>query len=417
VELEGTGVKRVLFVGYGGGHVAMLLPVMRALRARWPEVDCRLLALTTGFKTALAAGEQPLGYKDFLHLFDRDAVLAWGERLLEGNTSPDVVREESLAYLGINYLDLVAQHGEQGAQAYHAQHGRFGFHPVHFMRQVLAELRPDMVVATNSPRSEAAVLQAATQLGVPSLGMIDLFALDSDGYLRRPPPQWTCVLAPAVRDRVVAAGFAPERVVVTGNPAFDGLQSASNKSLAQRYVEERGWQHLKPILWAGQTEPPGFSGCDTDRTRFARGVENTLRDFVAAREDLALIVRYHPGEWQLFERHPDAPRVHFSVPLGEPIHPVILAAQAVVVQNSTVGLEAAIAGRPVVSMEASVSVRNSFSLADLRVSTGCETLQQLPALLDRLLQNPSAVSGAYASDGRAAERVVGVIAQALLLSH
>ena len=406
---------RVLFVGYGGGHVAMLLPVMRALRAAAPEIDCQLLALTTGYKTALAAGEQPLGYKDFLHLFDRDAALAWGERLLGANSSPDVGREESLAYLGLNYLDLVAQYGEHGAAERFAATGRHGFHPLHFMRRVLDTLQPDMVVATNSPRSEAAALQVAGERGLPSLGIIDLFALEGDGYLRRPPPQWTCVLARAVRDRVVAAGFAPQSVVVTGNPAFDGLQSPANRELAKRFVADRGWQGLSPILWAGQTEPAGFSATDTDRARFAREVEDTLRSFVTAREDLALIVRYHPGEWQLFERRPDTARIHFSEPLAEPIHPLILAARAVVVQNSTVGLEAAIAGRPVVSMEASVSVRRSFSLAALGVSTGCEDLASLPALLDRLLRAPASTPGAYASDGQAARRVARLIAQALAL--
>ena len=406
---------RVLFVAYGGGHVAMLLPVMRALRARWPEVDCRMLALTTGYKTALAAGERPLGYHDFLPLFDRAAALSWGERLIGDNTSPDVGREESLAYLGINYLDLVAQHGEQGAAERFAATGRHGFHPLHFMRLVLDELQPDLVVATNSPRSEAAALQAAGERGLPNVGLIDLFALEGDGYLRRPPPQWTCVLAPAVRERVIAAGFAPSSVVVTGNPAFDGLQSPANRALAQAFLAERGWQGLTPILWAGQLEPAGFSATDTDRARFAREVEEALRAFVAARADLALIVRYHPGEWQFFPRRPDTDRIHFSAPLAETIHPLILAARAVVVQNSTVGLEAAIAGKAVVSMEASVSVQRSFSLAALGVSTACHTLAELPALLDRLLAAPVGTPGAYASDGQAAHRVAGVIAHALAL--
>jgi UDP-N-acetylglucosamine 2-epimerase len=223
------------------------------------------------------------------------------------------------------------------------------------------------------------------------------------------------VLAPAVRDRVIAAGFARESVVVTGNPAFDGLQSDRNRALADQFVADHRWQGLVPILWAGQLEPAGFSATDTDRARFAREVEDALRSFVSAREDLALIVRYHPGEWQFFERRPDTARIHFSEPLAEAIHPVILAARAVVVQNSTVGLEAAIAGRPVVSMEASVSVRRSFSLARLGVSTPCEDLASLPALLDRLLQAPASTPGGYASDGQAAHRVARVIAQALAL--
>ena len=39
--------RKALFVTYGGGHVTMILPVIRALRAQWPEVEGTLLALTT----------------------------------------------------------------------------------------------------------------------------------------------------------------------------------------------------------------------------------------------------------------------------------------------------------------------------------------------------------------------------------
>jgi peptide/nickel transport system permease protein len=38
---------KALFVSYGGGHVEMCLPVLRALRERVPGVEARILALTT----------------------------------------------------------------------------------------------------------------------------------------------------------------------------------------------------------------------------------------------------------------------------------------------------------------------------------------------------------------------------------
>ena len=39
---------RVLFVSYGGGHIGMVLPVIRELEALIPAVQCELMALTTG---------------------------------------------------------------------------------------------------------------------------------------------------------------------------------------------------------------------------------------------------------------------------------------------------------------------------------------------------------------------------------
>ena len=47
---------KALFVTYGGGHVAMILPVMRALRRQHPDVQCTLLALTTGHARAVREG-------------------------------------------------------------------------------------------------------------------------------------------------------------------------------------------------------------------------------------------------------------------------------------------------------------------------------------------------------------------------
>lgn len=406
---------RALFVTYGGGHVAMVLPVIHALERLHPEVDSVLMALTTGHLRARAV-RPTLGYRDFLHLVDAQAARTWGERLSEGNTSPDVPPDETVAYLGINYLDLIAQHGEAGAAEVYRAQGRYGFRPLHFMRRVLEELQPDVVIATNSPRSEQAALEAAKSLEIPSVGMVDLFGLDSDTYVQRETrPDWTCVISDVVRQRLVARGFPEAGVVVTGNPAFDGLCAAENQAKAQEFIAARGWQGLSPILWSGQIEPAGVPAASGNHTGhgLALEVETLMREWTGSRRDLALIVRYHPSEWHTFPRQPDQERIHFSQPSLESIHPLILAARVVVVQNSTVGLESAVAGRPVVSLEYSPSVQRSFSLAAMGVSTACDSPQELVEVLERVLRAPGTVPKEYASDGHAAVRVAGVVSLAL----
>ena len=296
---------RALFVTYGGGHVGMILPVIRALEHLQPEIDCVLLALTTGHLKARAA-RPTLGYRDFLHLVDAPAAKAWGERLSEGNTSPDVPVDESVAYLGINYLDLIAQHGEAGAAELYREQGRYGFRPLHFMRRMLEELQPDVVVATNSPRSEQAALEVSKAIGIPSVGMVDLFGLDSDTYVMRDiKPDWTCVISPVVRQRLIARGFPPAGVVVTGNPAFDGLFTEENEATAQEFTTAHRWQGLSPILWSGHIEPAGFSASSTHAGHgLALEVEARLREWIRSRNDLALIVRYHRVNGILFPVNP-----------------------------------------------------------------------------------------------------------------
>jgi hypothetical protein len=404
---------KVLFVTYGGGHIAIILPVMRALRRLYPGVQCTLLALTTGHSRAVREGEQPLGYRDFMHLLDTPTALSHGRRLHAENSSVDVSEVESLAYLGANYLDLVAQHGEAGAAEIYARLGRYGFLPLNFMRKLFDELRPDVVVATNSPRSEQAALEVAVQRGIPSVGIVDLFGMDSDTYvLRKVKPHFTCVMAGTVRERLLARGFPAENVRVTGNPGFDGLFDPVNATLAQEFLVRRGWQGKKVILNAGAWEPVTHPATDIPAGRsFPIEIEGILRSYVRLRPDTALVLRYHPGDWALYPRLPDEPQVHFSEPPNEPVHPLILAASVVTNTNSTVGLEAAIAGKPVVSIENSPSVHTWFSLAKLGVSYPSPTHKDLPQTLDSVLANPRPMR-AFQSDGRAAQRVAAVVAEA-----
>jgi len=393
----------------------MVLPVMNRLKFLLPDLQCVLLAVTTGYAKAVAAGVTPIGYKDLLHLADTQEVEHWGRKLYTGISSPDVSKAESIAYLGINYLDLIAQHGETGAAAIYAQHGRYGFKPLHLMRRLLDEIRPHVVVTTNSPRSERAALEVAIERGIPNVGMVDLFAQDEDSYIDQvSKPDWTCVIAQSVKQRLVERGFADESVVVTGNPAFDGLFSPTNRVQACNFVEHLGWQSLSPILWAGQVEP--LQGAMTQSgggLKLAIEVETALRDLICSQENLALIIRYHPSHWHAFPRFPDRHRVHFSVPSSEPIHPIILSTKAVVVQNSTVGLEAAVAGIPVVSLEYSPSVQASFSLACLGVARPCNSIQALPGILHSMLADGAAMPGQFASDGHATERVAKIVQNAL----
>ena len=404
--------RKALFVAYGGGHISMVLPVMHQLRLLDPKIECVLLALTTAYPLAKKAGERPLGYKDFLHLVDAPSAVRWGEILQGNNFSPDVTREESIAYLGINYLDLIAQHGEAVAAHLYAEKGRYGFLPMRFMNLLIEMIKPDVVVATNSPRSEEAALTAAVSRAVPCVGMIDLFGLDSDSYvLRTIKPDWTCVISDSVRDRLMSRGFASDGVIVTGNPGFDGLFTPQNRGLADAFVARKGWQGRDIIFNAGAWEPASHPNTDIPVGRsFPIEIERILRQFVKSRANTALIQRYHPGDWFKYPRLSEQPYVHFSEPPNEAIHPLLLASNVVVVTNSTVGLEAAVAGKSVVSIENSPSVHCWFSMAELGVSFPSTTHLDLPHVINQviLLNQPLK---SYQSDGCAASRVAKVVAR------
>ncbi len=375
---------RILFVSYGGGHVEMCLPVMHALRQQMPGCDARILALTTGFDVALRAGEMPLGFRDFSGFPDAGRAFRYGAQLVSGDEHPGVAREESIAYLGFNFLEWVENEGEEAAWLRWAKNGRHGFLPLNFFRAVLQSLEIDIVVTTNSPRSEQAAIEAAVSLGIPCLSMLDLFALPGDPFLKRSVhADRLTVLAEATRENMVAAGIAPARIFVTGNPAFDNLITSDAKTQGDLWRAAKGWDKKNIIFWAGHLEmpqalPAGFAG-----SGLGNQVQQLLVDWVESHPDACLAVRYHPNEWHAFVKPPVHPRVHWSQPGVEPLLPVLLASDQVVVQITTVGVQAHIAGKRVINIGFSPYVRSSgldYSLF------GMSERADNPAMLIQLLE-------------------------------
>ena len=391
--------QRVLAVAYGGGHVAMLLPVLDELRRRRPHLQLQLLALTTARRAALEAGWQPLGYESLLHLLqpaERELALTLGRELQAGNTHPDVPESETLAYLGINAWSLQRQLGPGEAARVLEQRGRQGFFPLEFMRRVLRALRPDLVLATNSPRSEHAALEAARLDDIPGVAVLDLFAQPGDPFAARSGrPTRVCVLADAVRDNLLAAGWEPERIAVTGNPAFDALHQPRAHEQARRlrldWAQRWGRDPGKLVLLATQPEPrahPASRWPAGDALPLA--MEAAARAWVLQRAQASLVVRHHPNHWHRAPRAEDTAQVRFSVATQEPVEGLVLAADAVVVQSTTVGLQAAVAGRPVLSLQGSPGALWGLDYAALGVARGVPTLDDLPQALDRTLAEPPA---------------------------
>ncbi len=402
---------KVLFVSYGGGHVEMCLPVMRALRERVPGCDARILALTTAAGVARRAGEQPLGFLDFCTGADGARALAYGERLVDGQQHPDVSREESLAYLGLNFLEWVDELGEDAAWQRWREAGRQGFRPRKLFLRMLSQLAPDVVVTTNSPRSEQAALEAAQALGIPTLSMVDLFALPGDPYRARTVhADRIAVLSDATRRSLADAGVPAERIVVTGNPAFDELSGDAAREAAMRFRAERGWGERPVVLWAGHMEPadadPRWAG-----TALGDAVQEILVGCTLARDDACLAVRYHPNEWHQFRQPAPHPRVHWSQPDRETLLPVLAAADVVVVQATTVGAQAHAAGKQVLGLAFSPLVqRSGMDYERLGMGVAARDLASLPGLLTQQLAAVRRDRWPAGPRGSAAQRVAHEIA-------
>lgn len=373
--------RRALFVTYGASHIAKIAPVIRAVERL--GIECLVIALTIGYKKAIQLGLKPLGYRDFLALWgDRsEKVLELGRSLSAGNTHPDVDEHETACYLGANFQEWVDELGEMTARERYAKQGRHAFLPVRFMGKILDTLKPGVVVATSTPRSEEACIRAAVERSIPTLTMVDLFAPPSDPFLRRPVhADCITVVSQEVRTQFVASGIPSGKVVVTGSPDFDELFDQEAIEAGVQFRQKHGWNKQRVVLWAGILEP---EDAPLPGTMLGVEVEKRLRSWVRSRSDVSLAVRYHPGQYHRFPVQHPQPNVHVSDAGAEPIAALLNACDVVIHQVSTVGLQAALLGKRVLHLEFSRWVRNvDFDLSSFGVSEGIPVLDDLVPTLD-----------------------------------
>lgn len=343
-----------LFVAYGGGHIAMVLPVaqrVRELGIARPLV----LALTTAQGPSRAAGLETVGFADFAQADDAPA-LARGAQLLAGlSASPSHVDpRESVAYLGLSYADLVSRLGQDAAAQAYETFGRQCFHPVPTLRRILNAVSPSLVVATNSPRAEQAAIEAARELLIPSVCMVDLFAVDEKRWIGRPGyADRICVLNESVRQVLLAEGRAPEEVVVTGNPAFDCLFDPAHRQAAIDVRRRLNVGDRKLVVYAPSPEPlrhPVREQTGNEQLPFE--VLAGLAAWAQGRTDILLAVRPHPSQGREISLPPGSN----AVLTGQdwPLEPLLHASDAVCVTVSTVGLQAWLIGKPVVQVPGSM---------------------------------------------------------------
>lgn len=399
-----------LFVSYGGGHVRTLLPVARRVR-ELRIAEPLYLALTTAAPLVREAGIPTIGFADLMTPADEDARRK-GEELAARLAMQAADHDESVAYLGLSYLDLEQRLGREPAAAAYARYGRQAFLPISVLERALRRLRPHLVVATNSPRAEQAALQSARSLGVPSVCVVDMLGISERHLLCRPDyADAVCVLSDAVRDALVKGGRPPADVVVTGNPAFDSVLDPAVVARGAALRHAAGWDRLHAMLYASSPEPASAPVVDTvGDPDFPRRIERALVQAVEANPRLALWVRRHPSEGAADEVAALAhPRIRVS---GQdmPLHACLHACDEVIVTVSTVGLEASIAGRSVTRVRGSIF--DAFSpFAELPIADRELTVDEVPAAYAAAA--PGDAVGAKASGaGRvpsATERVLAVL--------
>jgi hypothetical protein len=205
--------------------------------------------------------------------------------------------------------------------------------------QLFQALRPAGIYLNKDYGPQGAALcSAAHLLGIPTFSM--LHGLQPEA----------CSCQPVVADKVfcwgdesrrwfVGNGNDPARVLATGNPSFDRLfQRASSPQALEQTRQEHGLPLDRRVVLFGSNPIP----FEQNSLILAALLE------AARAQDFLVLHKPHPAEpLEPYRRAFEDPRHLVLVPASQ-MKPdeAIVASNAVVVYHSTLGLEALLAGRP-----------------------------------------------------------------------
>ncbi|QBY01303.1 hypothetical protein E2K80_11665 [Rhodophyticola sp. CCM32] len=337
--------KKVIMACYGGGHVQSLIPVAKALSAR-PEIDLLVVGFTTARASFQRAGIPAESYCYFLDDIEHK-WLKLARRHAPASRHADITEDENLAYHAIGLQDLAAEEGQEAALAKFERFGRKCFLPTRTFDRFLNNSRPDLVITSSSPRSELAMIRSARQLGIETLVISDLFLQAEAKYVCATDyAANVSVLSDYVRDFLFSKG-CQSHIWVTGNPAFDPLVDAASEDLRLKRRHELGLLDTQSlVMWVCPSAAVSILG-----RPFAdpSAILNMLKDLTEQTPGTQIMVRQHPNERVL---KTDKIGPAFEPPANWKIEDCLAACDSVLVETSTVGLQAALLGKPVVTIKA-----------------------------------------------------------------
>ena len=371
--------KKILLVSYGGGHVNIIIPIYRELIARGHVPVVLGLSLA-----AVRLREESIPFYSFTNFIDeRDALsLKTGEKLIANmSISNQIPVEESIAYMGVCYQELVEEYGEEEAAVLYENKGRQSFLPKKFMGRILNLIKPDIVLATNSPRSEKAMILQACNEGIPSCCVVDFYdkagiedRLGQAGYADK-----LFVPFPEMKSMLIEAGRNSADIEISGNPVFDSLASFSVGDHSRSFRHKKGWGKKFVILWVKSVFPV--------LQETESKVENMLLSRLGSVPSVQLVFRPHPNDASDYTQYSDS-EVYISG-ADDSLHPLIAASDLIITINSTVGLEANLLRKLVIQVDM-IEFQEKITFSLLGIGKSVESIEDLVAEIELIIANPSA---------------------------
>jgi len=367
--------KNILLVCYGGGHVKIIEKLYHTLKSDFSVVIIALTSARNYLKSKNIPFVSFSDFPEFITQRERD----YGKALSECLDVLDL--EETIAYMGVNYTELLDTFGEINGRNKYQNEGRNSFYPIKFMAKVFDLINPSLVITTNSPRAERAALFVAKEKCIPSICVVDNLWIGGGALdvAEQKLATKICVLSEGVKQELIEATTFPEEdIIVTGSPVFDLIKFRRSEWKARKLTRKK-----VNLLYADgplPPESPRFPGVIADPD-LGKCVRHQLNKLGAAGE-VNIIFRPHPNQDLKYSEYEN---VVVSTQ-EQDLHDLLIDVDIIVTSVSTVGLEGYLLGAKLVTLENTV-YRKVASYERIGLSVGVEKAEDLISTIDNVINS------------------------------
>jgi hypothetical protein len=367
--------KKVFIVTYGGGHVSIMIPIIRELKKN-DNISLSVLGLSIAAEALRQAGIERhtiLNYKELI--MDKNAWML-GKKLaremhVEGK---GISLEETIIYFGSSMRDLVQDNGEETAFEIFKKEGKACFVPMHTMELILSFEKPDLLITGNSPRMERAAMTVAHNKGIKVLSLNDLLGFDKKYIF---PADKIAVISEITRENLIKQGNPSDKIVVTGSPLFDliidEMRTFDREAILKDLALPSG---ARVFLLA--TQPQKES---------TWAMIDTMTDLLDIYPEHYLVIKPHPGDDNRIYVEYLSKKTHPRVILSnKPVREIIFVADLTVTIFSTVGLESILMGAPLIQLNL-MGVPNPIPLYQYGVCLEATSYSELKTCVKEMLED------------------------------
>jgi len=315
---------------------------------------------------------------------------------------------------------------------------------VESMATLLDQENPDLILTGTSAQDENnkeviehTITLAGRKKKIPTIAVLDSWMNYSlrfndinSGENFRFLPDTIAIMDHYAEKDMLAEGFDQKRLVITGNPHFDDLESKAREFTKERKNELKLQIGLdvKVLFFyaagAWKKQKPQWGYWDLDNIQLMNEVlkEMTPRES----QECGVAVKLHPrvpsedlGEIKTYIEKEAAERIKLVSGLHP--HDLVLASDLTLTPNSTVGIEAVYMGKPTLSIQPHLQGEDYLAILTKNkiIPVGytpeqCRALVQ-KAFVDREYREKELIeqSSSFRIDGKATERVAELIYQNL----